>query len=293
VIDQLKLVLTGGPWWADALRVVCGAYLALCVTMFFIQRSALYPADTSKIEFSAVDNAAGYSLLSATAADGVTTAGILQVKADGPMDDGPVVVYYHGNGGHALGRVAKMGGLLRALDGKAGLIVGYRGYGGNPSHPTEDGLIADAAAQFAAFRAQYPDNPLLFYGESLGTGVCSALLAQDAQIKPAALVLEAPFTSALAVAQRQYFFLPVAWLMKDTWRTELRLPKRDDIPLFVIHGSRDGLIPDAMGKTLAQDSKHPATQFISAQAGHNDVWSDKAALETLFKAIRSRIISVD
>ena len=93
----------------------------------------------------------------------------------------------------------------------------YRGYGGDTGTPTEAGLTADAEAAYAFAAARYPAKQIVLWGELLGTGVAVALAAH----KPVGrVILEAPFTSAAAVAGGRYWLMPVRLLMKDQYRSD-------------------------------------------------------------------------
>ena len=101
------------------------------------------------------------------------------------------VLFAPGNGGNRAGQ----GGVRRVAErrGLAVLLMDYRGYGGNPGSPSEDGLAADAkAAAQALEELGYPATRTLYFGESLGTGVVSALQAER---PPAGVVLRSPFTN--------------------------------------------------------------------------------------------------
>src|SRR5205085_10344718 len=78
-----------------------------------------------------------------------------------PPDGAPVLVYFHGNGGHLGYRANRM--LRFAQAGLGVLMLEYRGYGGNSGIPTETGLYADAAAALDFLSGQgIPDNRLVF-----------------------------------------------------------------------------------------------------------------------------------
>ena len=100
-----------------------------------------------------------------------------------------------GNGGNRVGRA----GLAEELSdrGLAVLLMDYRGYGGNPGSPTEEGLAADALAAAEALEALgYPPERTIYFGESLGTGVVAALHVRR---PPAGMVLRSPFTELAEV----------------------------------------------------------------------------------------------
>ena len=108
-----------------------------------------------------------------------------------------------GNGGNRLGRLGLAAELSRR--GLAVLLMDYRGYGGNPGSPSEDGLAKDAmAAALTLEELGYPAERTIYFGESLGTGVVAALQARRA---PAGVVLRSPFTELADVGAHHY---PVA-----------------------------------------------------------------------------------
>ncbi len=161
-----------------------------------------------------------------------------------PRGDKPVVLYFHGNGGALRYRVDR----FRALtaDGTGLVALSYRGYGGSTGRPTETGLLEDAAAAYAFTAARYPPERIVLWGESLGSGVAVALAAE----KPVGrLVLEAPFSSAADVGAGAYWYVPVRLLMKDQFRSDLRVGKVM-APVLVLHGDRDNIIPIALGERL-------------------------------------------
>jgi fermentation-respiration switch protein FrsA (DUF1100 family) len=162
-----------------------------------------------------------------------------------PRDDKkPVLLYFHGNGGALRHRVER----YRALtaDGMGLVALSYRGYSGSSGRPTEAGLITDAETAYAFAAARYPADRIAVWGESLGTGVTVAIAAE----RPVArVVLEAPFTSAADVGAGVYWFIPVRLLMKDQFRSDLRIGKVT-APVLVLHGDRDNVVPFALGERL-------------------------------------------
>jgi fermentation-respiration switch protein FrsA (DUF1100 family) len=143
----------------------------------------------------------------------------------------------------------------------------YRGYGGLAGSPSEPGLIADAEAAYAFAVAHYPAQQIVLWGESLGSGVAVALAAE----KPVGrVILEAPFTSALAVGQQRYWYLPVRLLMKDQFRSDERIGKVT-APLLILHGMHDRVIPYAMGEHLFDLANKPKHIVRFLDGGHEDL----------------------
>jgi fermentation-respiration switch protein FrsA (DUF1100 family) len=152
------------------------------------------------------------------------------------------------------------------------VALSYRGYGGSSGRPSESGLLADAGAAYAFALARYPAERIVLWGESLGTGVAVALAAE----KPVArVILESPFSSAVDIAARRYWFVPVRWLMKDQFRSDLRVGKVA-APVLVLHGERDNVVPIALGERLYALVNAPKRFVRFPGAGHNDLGANGA-----------------
>ena len=121
-----------------------------------------------------------------------------------PADDTlPVLLFFHGNAGHIGYRGEK---LRPYLDRRWGvLLVAWRGYSGNPGQPNEPGLYADgrAALAFLVEREIAPGRQIA-YGESLGAAVA---VEMGRKTKFGAIILEAPFTSVVHIAQLIFPFI--------------------------------------------------------------------------------------
>ena len=116
---------------------------------------------------------------------------------------------------------------------------------GSTGKPTEAGLIEDARAAYAFASKRYPDR-IVLWGESLGTAVAIALAAEEPVSK---LILDAPFTSAADIAAAVYWFLPVRFLMRDTFRSDLRIAQVKS-PVLILHGEADLVVPILYGERL-------------------------------------------
>ncbi|MEV6235819.1 alpha/beta fold hydrolase [Lentzea sp. NPDC051838] len=188
------------------------------------------------------------------------------VTADGLMLDGwhfevrdapATVIVFPGNGGNREGRVP----IARALTdrGLSVLLFDYRGYGGNPGQPSEEGLTYDARAALDLI-----DGPVIYLGESLGAAVAVELATHR---PPAGLVLRSPFTSLAAVGSHHYPWLPVKMLLKDQYPVLERV-STVDVPTTVILGTADSVVPPAQSREVATAAK--ARLIEVAGADHND-----------------------
>ncbi len=183
-----------------------GAYGAVVGALYVFQRHLLYLPDGSRPELGEL-TALGVREERIDTADGLA----LLAWYLPPPEGRPLVVYFHGNGGHIGYRAER---LRRFAGERYGVLMPeYRGFGANPGSPTEAGLYTDAAAALDFLRREgIKSNRLVLYGESLGSGVAVKLAAQR---DVAALILEAPYTSVAELAQFHYPFVPAAMLMRD------------------------------------------------------------------------------
>jgi fermentation-respiration switch protein FrsA (DUF1100 family) len=181
-----------------------------------------------------------------------------------PRGDKPVVLYFQGNGGSLRLRANRFRRLTD--DGTGLLALSYRGYGGSSGSPSETGFIADALAVHSYAAGTYPNNPIVLWGESLGTGVATAIAADH---PVARVLLESPFTSAADIGAAAYPFIPVRLLIKDPFRSDLRVPKIT-APVLILHGERDRVVPISYGETLYGMNRAPKQFVRLPQAEHND-----------------------
>jgi fermentation-respiration switch protein FrsA (DUF1100 family) len=238
-------------------------YLLLVGAVFAFQRTLLYPAARGAPD-PARAAVAGIEAVATETDEGLSLTHWYRPPAD---PGAPVLVVFHGNAGHAGDRVPKLLELYRA--GLGVLIAGYRGYGGNPGRPSEEALTADARDLLDWLAAQGigPERTVL-YGESLGTGIAVKMAAE----RPVgAVVLEAPYTSIAEVAQHHYWYLPARWLVLDRWNSMERAGGVE-VPLLVVHGSRDRTIPTRYGRRLFEAAPGPKEILVVEGGTHNDLY---------------------
>ncbi len=107
----------------------------------------------------------------------------------------------------------------------------------------------------------------MLWGESLGSGVAVALGASH---RVGRIVLEGSFTSAADVGARAYRLLPVRFLMKDQFRSDLQIANVT-APLLFLHGGRDWVVPIALGERLYALANEPKQFVRFSDAGHEEV----------------------
>ena len=187
------------------------------------------------------------------------------IPSDGPVDIGMAVLVAPGNGGNRAGRAGFAGQLSRR--GLAVLLMDYRGYGGNPGSPSQDGLAADADAAVGALtQLGYRPERIVYFGESLGSGVVAALQVRHPS---AGIVLRSPFTELADVGTHHYPWLPVRALLRDRFPVSQHLAS-SDAPITVIYGDRDSVVPPQLSARVADQAPSLAERVVIADADHND-----------------------
>jgi uncharacterized protein len=235
-------------------------YGAMVALAYFAQRALMYFPDRTRTPPALAGLPEAEEVVIETA-DGEKLVAWHVAAAEGK----PVVLYFHGNGGALVHRVDRFRGLI--ANGNGLVALSYRGYGGSSGSPSEEGLLADAAAGYAFAAARYPAQRIALFGESLGTGVAIWLATE----KPVArLLLQAPYTSIVDVAVAAYPFLPARLLLKDRYRSDERVGGVT-APVLVLHGERDRVVPIQYGERLYALIRAPKKFVRFPEGGHVDL----------------------
>lgn len=244
------------------------AYVAVALLLFARQRSLLYKPETGKV-WPAGAGLPEMREVTLRTSDGLDLAAWYAPPA---TPDRLTVLYFHGNSGNRSWLTHKARPLIDA--GYGVLLPDYRGYGDNPGTPSEGGLRLDAlaAVRFLTDGEGIPLDRIVYHGESLGSGVAVWLAAQQ---EPRGLILEAAFTSIVAVGQRQYRWLPVRLAARDRF-TSLRKIAEVRAPLLSLHGEQDRLVPVLQGRLLHKAHPGPKEMVTFPQARHADLYDHGA-----------------
>ena len=250
------------PFVVLAAVAACALALITLLLWWYQERVVFQPspppypevAGTRRLEYASAD---GQPLFSYVVEPGAEALGTL--------------VAFHGNADLAAWRLP-WARHAAAETGWRIVLAEYRGYAGLPGVPTVAGAHQDALAAVAAARrlAGKEGTPLALYGHSLGSAVAAEVAGET---KPAVLLLEAPFTSAADMARRV-----VGPALVPLWRVVSRVPYDTrarvtalDVPVWVVHGGRDGVIPPRMGEAVYAAARIPGELLVIPGADHNDV----------------------
>ncbi len=241
------------------LLVIGGTWLAVTLLAAVFQRSLIYLPDTADPTPPQDVEVVGF-----TTADGLELTAWLLAPEGGAAAAVSTILLAPGNAGNRAGRLPTARGLVAR--GHAVLLLDYRGYGGNPGSPSQEGLVADARAarDHLDARAEIDADRVVYLGESIGTAVVAALAAER---PPAALVLRSPFPELADVGRSAYPFLPIRTLLRDRYPT-LEFLAEVQVPILVVVGSEDRIVPNRLSVEVAEATGAQLVEI--AGAGHND-----------------------
>jgi uncharacterized protein len=222
--------------------------------LYFVQRSFFYPAPQVKL----ATPPAGYQFVETATSDGLTLRAAYRPAADGKA----TLLFFHGNGDSIEGAGAATQMLTDA--GYGAMLVEYRGYGGNPGSPSEDGFYRDgeAAIKWLAGKTLAPKD-LVIVGNSIGSGPATEMALR---YKPNALVVVSGFASLPFVVSDLYPILPAEWLVRDRYDNVAKLG-RVESPILILHGNSDNLVRPANSDALAK-SAPKAKRIMVTGKGH-------------------------
>ncbi len=255
------------PMWT-----VFGTIAIVLAILFFAQRSFIYfPA--GQVTAPAAAGLPGAASVTFQTEDGLDLEAWFVPARErprstaeaSPADDRTIVVF-PGNGGNRSHR-APLAATF-AEYGWSTVLVDYRGYGGNPGLPSEDGLARDARAVARMLPTLPGVNPsrIVYFGESIGAAVAVRLAVEHA---PAALILRSPFSSMTSVGAHHYPFLPVRWLLRDRYPS-IDLIGRVRSPALFIAGDADTVVPLSDTEALFEAAREPKRLVTIRGANHND-----------------------
>ncbi len=248
-----KRVLIGEWSWTRPFKSLLSIYLILCfVAVFFADRLIFMPPVSSY---------------------GADLAGLVHLRTEAgeeisavhfPANPGmPTFLFSHGNA-EDLGQALD---LYQAWHGMGFGVIAYDypGYGLSTGTPDEASCKRSISAAWQHLRGLgVPAESIVVVARSVGSGPGTWLASRE---KAAGLVLIAPFTSAFRAA------IPFPLFPRDRFQN-LKLIRSIDMPLLVIHGENDEIIPVSHGRTLVAASAASDKTFIPVPgAGHDDLFA--------------------
>jgi len=254
-------------------------YVLLLIIVFFFQGNLLYhPTTDNDLQNQAERELAEIEKVKITTSDKINLIGWFYNRN---LEEFKTILFFHGNAGSLENRTYKLNH-FKNLNLNF-LIIAWRGFNGNKGKPNEMGLYEDAKSAIKWLKARgIKEKNIILYGESLGTGV-AVEVAQNKNY--AGIILESPYTSMANVGKKHYPFFPVRFLLKDKFENYKKITNIS-VPVLIIHGKIDKIVPYAMGEKMYQLANEPKF-FYSQEYGGHMVDYDEKLLLALKKFIQS------
>ncbi len=254
-------------------------YVLLLAIVFLFQRNLLYhPSVNNYLKDKITNEPTEIEKVKITTMDNIDLVGWFYNKN---IEKFKTILFFHGNAGSLENRTYKLNH-FKNLNLNF-LIIAWRGFSGNAGKANEVGLYNDAESAIKWLQSKgVTEQNIILYGESLGTGVAIEV-AQNKNY--AGIILESPYTSMVNVGKKYYPFFPVSLLLKDKFESYKKI-KKVSVPVLVLHGKEDKIVPFSMGKKIYELANEPKF-FYSQEYGDHMIDYDAGLLTTLKKFIQS------
>lgn len=183
-----------------------------------------------------------------------------------PEIDRGTVIVFHGNAGSAINRIY----YSQALEplGYRVILAEYPGYGARTGKPSETVLISNGIETAKQALHDF-GGPLFLWGESLGSGIVSGIVASG-EVAVKGIVLITPFDSMANIAHHHYRFLLAKWLIRDRYDNSKNLQDYMGSTAVVL-AEADEIIPVKYGDRLFDSLRHRKKRWRFKGSNHNDL----------------------
>lgn len=190
--------------------------------------------------------------------------------------------------------------------GYSSLLVDFRGAGGSSRSDQTLGIreAEDVAAAFAYARAQWPELPVVLYGVSMGGAAVLRAMAL-ADVRPAAIILEAVFDTLLTTTRHRFDALglpgsPAAELLlfwggvqfgaNPFSHNPVDYAESVDVPALLLYGEEDPWILSPEREALASALGGPVEVVSFPGQGHGGpyVYGDPERWDAAVRAFLDR-----
>ena len=175
-------------------------------------------------------------------------------------------------------------------------IFDYRGYGKSEGVPTIDGVHRDAAAALEKVLALSGDDRIIVFGKSLGGAIAVYTVARSTQRgRVKALIIDSAFSSYRRIAREKIAARIIGWpvqyplslLVNNDYSPERWIGQVSPVPVLILHGKRDALVPYRHGQRLYNAAVAPKVFWEVSTPGHVKAQADKKIRKRLLEYLAS------
>ncbi len=192
------------------------------------------------------------------------------------------VLFLHGNAGNISNHLLSVAWLPGR--GFNVLLIDYRGYGASQGQASLPGVAVDVRRALTYLAKREGEGvPLAVFGQSLGGGLAPYAVAGSAQRERVrAVVLDSAFSGFRRIAREKLdafwltwpFQVPLSWTVTDDYSAIRYIADLHPIPVLIIHGEADRVVPVEHARTLYAHAQGPKSLWLVPGAGHiQSLWS--------------------
>ncbi|WP_347556891.1 alpha/beta fold hydrolase [Robbsia sp. KACC 23696] len=245
-----------------ALGVVCAAYVATALTLFFTQDRLLLPATPAAPDLRTVPHP-GESI------DEWQVGGQYAGYVVTPLNTTPrgTVIVFHGNEESAENKLPLADTFTHT--GYRVVIVEYPGHGRRTGARKMQAALATSREALTDTLARWP-GPVYLVGESLGAGM-AAQVVRGHEAAISGVLLLTPWDRLVDVAEEHYPLFPARWILRAPYDSVAAVAHYTG-PLVIVGAQQDEMIPVGHARLFARE--HPSASLVILPGANHDNWFD-------------------
>ena len=245
---------------SSTLIFIIDGYAVLVLVVYLIQERFIFKPEKLKPDF-VYKYDIPFKELFIDITPGVTING-LHFYAKEPLG---LILYFHGNTRSIKGWAKYAKDFYRYHYDV--VLVDYRGFGKSTGRKSEKEMLKDVQVVYDALAVQYHENQIIVYGRSLGSGFATKVASDNS---PRYLILDAPYYNFAKAVQRFIPILPMRFVLRYQLQTDKWI-RKVNCHTYIIHGSKDWLIPISQSEKLQQLNPRKITLITIEGGGHNNL----------------------
>lgn len=206
------------------------------------------------------------------------------------------ILFLHGNAENISTHVYSVLWLVK--EGFDVFAFDYRGYGKSEGKATLEGVHRDAEAALEKILAlpQSDKNNIIVFGQSIGGAIATYTVANSShKDKVKALVIDSAFSSYRRIAREKLgsFFLtwpfqyPASVFFDDRYSPERWIARVSPVPVLIMHGDSDGIVPVDHGSTIYEKASEPRELWLARGRGHIGAMVDEGIRAQLVNYLKA------
>jgi fermentation-respiration switch protein FrsA (DUF1100 family) len=191
------------------------------------------------------------------------------------------VVHFHGNAQNMTSHFSYVSWL--PLRGFNLFLFDYRGYGSSGGRPQREGIHEDciAALAYVKNRPHIDPNRVVILGQSLGGAHAVSVMQEEIAYTVRAVAVDSSFFSYRLIVQDKIARIPVLTflhrplsrlIIDDRLSPHLVIGSISPVPILIIHGTDDRVVPYHHGKMLFDAAEEPKELVTVVGGSHTDAF---------------------